>query len=105
MAKWSSNSNQCVVFMRFIEANYNSVLVSETISTLRHSQELENWEVEVTQKVVTMSLVKTSMPLLSPSHDREWPVKGKYFYNNNNNKTTHQTLKLHLLRWFVKACW
>lgn len=77
MAKWSSNSYQCVVFMRFIEANYNSVLVSGTISILRHSQELENWEVEVTQKAVTMSPVKTPMPLLSPSHDREWTVKEK----------------------------
>lgn len=30
--------------------------------------------------VVTRSLVKHPMPLLSLSQDREWTVKGKYFY-------------------------
>lgn len=74
------NSNQCVVFMGFMEASHNSVLVSAAISTLRLSQELEIWEAEI---ICQLSAVKPPTPFLSPSHDREWSVKGKYFCQND----------------------
>ena len=110
---------QCVVLMGFMEASYDSVLLSVALSSLRHSQKLENWDIAVTQKL--SSCHQLDLPCFSRLHhmteSEEWKgntlIKTNQPTNQTNqtNKQTsniqknHQILKLHLLGWSSKASW